>query len=179
MSNKKQVALGGLVAAAIGFSAPSLSAETSKFYAGLGIGQTTVTDDSIGFDGTDTSFKVFGGYSVNKYLSIEAAYLNAGEPDDVVFGSNVSVEGTTFNAAVLGAIPLNQSFSLYGRLGVIFWDAEASAGGFSQDDNGNDLAYGIGAAFNAGPAKVRLEWEAADLDGTDLRVLSLAAAWSF
>lgn len=180
MSKKKQVVLAGLVAASLGMSSQALSQETKHFYGGIGIGQSTVSEDSSGFDGNDTAFKIYGGYSLNKHFSIEAAYLNLGEPDDRIFGTNIGLEATAFNAAAIGTVPLNEAFSLYGRLGVIFWDVEASSSFATVEDSGNDLAYGIGAAFNFSPmAKLRLEWEAADVDDTDFRLLSLSASWSF
>lgn len=155
-------------------------ADEPGFYAGAGIGKVDVSDDEVGFNGNDTGFKIFGGYSLNKHFSIEAAYINLGKPDDEIFGTNVEIEGTAFNAAAVGTIPLNDKFSLYGRAGIIFWDAEASSAFASADDSGNDFAYGIGGALNVTPsAKLRLEWEAADIDGTDYGLVTLSVAWRF
>lgn len=171
---------GRTIAAVMLLSSSMAQANEPSFYAGLGIGKVDVTDDEVGFDGNDTGFKVFGGYALNKHFAIEAAYINLGKPDDEIFGTNVELEGTAFNAAAVGTIPLNDKFSLYGRAGIIFWDAEASSAFGSSDDSGNDFAYGIGAALNVAPAaKLRLEWEAADIDGTDYSLISLSAAWSF
>src|SRR5688572_26003749 len=60
------------------------------WFVGGAIGQFNVEVDGLDgldetindFDADDTSWKLFAGYRFNKFLSVEAAYVNFGEPGD-------------------------------------------------------------------------------------------------
>ena len=65
--------------------------------------------------------------------------------------TNGTVETSGFNFAFVGSIPLNPSFSLFGKLGMFFWEAQASdlTGGFpfTQTIDDVDISYGSGASY--------------------------------
>src|SRR4051812_49275200 len=78
--------------------------ETSGFYVGAGAGQFNAgiddvndVDDAINsWDESDTAYKIFGGYRLNRFLAFELDYINLGKPSGaVVPGFNVdkSVDG--------------------------------------------------------------------------------------
>jgi OOP family OmpA-OmpF porin len=52
----------------------------------------------------------------------------------------------------VGTLPLNESFALFGKVGLWSWSAtgSATAGGVSvsADDSGSDVFYGVGARYN-------------------------------
>jgi opacity protein-like surface antigen len=55
----------------------------------------------------------------------------------------------TLAVGVVGKIPLNDGFELFGKVGFHAWDVELSAPGFnSLTDDGSDIYYGIGANYN-------------------------------
>lgn len=161
-------------------------AENSGGYAGLGIGSITL-EDSIGdidIEATDTGFKLFGGYRFNRYFSVEAAYIDAGSPDDTIFGVNIESDAAAVQGSVIGTLPVSDQFGLYLRGSLIAWESDNTASdGFttvSESTDGNDFGYGVGAIFSVTQNfSLRGEFEGADFDGTDLRLLSVSGLFSF
>jgi opacity protein-like surface antigen len=136
------------------------------------IGQSSI-DAGVGnsggsFDDDDTFFSLGVGFKVTQNLAFELSYNNFGEAkyDYSEFGEDYELSGTekleldSFSVAAVGILPLSPSFQLFGKIGVDMWDAEwkdhltgvDDLGGFSDSDklsdDGADLFYGIGAAFN-------------------------------
>ncbi len=169
------------------------------WYVGGGVGQFGVEidgldglDDTIAdFDADDTAWKLFAGYRFNPYLSLEAAYVNFGEPGDD-FSSGGSSGDYTLNLSgfapyLVGTVPLGP-LELFAKIGYYFYDLEIDAdlddlGGdvFTSSDSGQDMVYGVGVGitfmerFNA-----RLEYENIDVEGTDdANAFWLTGAWRF
>jgi opacity protein-like surface antigen len=157
-------------------------------YLGAGVGSYTLeVDDLEGFrfDDDDTALKVFGGWRFNRYLALEGAYIDLGNPSQGFGGVNVETGLTGFAPYVVGTLPLG-IFEVYGKVGYYFYDVEAtvSAPGFgseSIDDSDEDLVYGVGVGvvlfehLNA-----RLEYERIDVSDTDTSdAFWLTGAWRF
>jgi OmpA-OmpF porin, OOP family len=192
-----------VLAAALGVGYAGLAAadeEEIGFYAGIGLGQSTVEndEDGIDFDEDDTGFKLFGGYQFNKFIAVELAYINGGEPNDSFTVAGIDVENevelTQVNAAAVGTLPFNEYFGAMGRLGLSYVDAEfkQTASGFGTtvdvDDNTTEISYGVGIWFT--PARnflLRLEYEMTsaelfddDIDeDTDISLISVSAMYRF
>jgi OmpA-OmpF porin, OOP family len=165
------------------------------FYAGASLGTTKLSDNSfdnsgIDLDDSDTGFKIFGGYSFNKNLAIEVSYFDLGEVNggfsdpfigDVSF--DVGVSG--LNGSVVGRLPVAETFSLFGKLGVASYDLDGHAtvlgvGSASDSQSETDMTYGIGAALSfGGQWEVRAEFEAIDVDDGDANMLSVGAMYRF
>lgn len=146
------------------------TASAEGFYAGAGLGQTTLKSD--GFKDDDIGFKVFGGYEFNENFAAELEYIDGGTAKD----DGVKAETTAFAASVLGSIPLGETFSLFARIGYASWEIDTNIG----DDDGEDLLYGIGGALNfSDQFQVRLEWESIDVDGADADTLGVSAVIKF
>ena len=180
--------LSGLVATSQAFA--------QGFYIGGSVGQSD-TDNSITsglitsgtVDGTDTGYKLFGGYQFNQHFGLELAYVDLGKVSysgssgaAPVTGGKVETSGINFSA--VGTLPLNPSFALFGKIGVFVWDAKASdvTGGapFSATDDGTDVSYGIGASFNITKnISARAEWERFKLDSSDADLLSIGIVFRF
>jgi OOP family OmpA-OmpF porin len=189
----------------------SAQAADTGFYVGGSFGQSKVSDfngsdldaelatlgitSSSSTDDTDTGWKAFAGYRLMKYMAVEGAYTNFGEatahsiitsPLSGVVDTTVEAEAWTVSA--LGILPLGDQFSLFGRLGVNFWNIDVSAAGTggggiataSEDDDGTDWVYGVGAAYNlTNNLSVRGEWERYDFDDGDVDLLSAGISWNF
>jgi len=168
------------------------------FYAGIGAGhsdQKDACDDISGScDETDLGWKIFGGYQFNSNFSAEAGYVDLGETDadTVISGISISAEAevTGFFLAGIAAWPINDSFSIYGKLGAIYWDVDtkASGGGISvsEDESGTDFLFGIGAQYNfTNNFGVRAEWERfndvgnSDTDESDIDLISASLVYGF
>jgi OOP family OmpA-OmpF porin len=172
--------------AILGASTATYAADDKGFYAGVGIGQSKVSDSEAGlsFDGTDTAFRIFGGYQINTNFSVEGAYIDVGAPDDKIQGINVELDATAFQAALLGKVPFNASLAGFAKAGILFWDSTITASSglnfVSAEDSGNEFSWGLGLELSINPsAKARLEFEGADVDGTDFRMISLGFSWLF
>ncbi len=167
------------------FSGADLDAELAT----LGITSSSSTDDS------DTGWKLFAGYKFMKYLAVEGAYTNLGEGTahsiitaPVLGTVDTTLEVEAWTVSALGILPLGDKFSLFGRLGVNFWNADVSAvatgGGTAAvaagDDDGTDMVYGAGASYSFTPnLSVRGEWERYDLDDGEVDLWSAGVSWSF
>ena len=182
------VLLCGMVAAS--------QASAQGFYIGGSVGQSDI-DDSITtglitsgtVDGKDTGFKLFGGYQFNQNLGVELAYVDLGEASysgtflgAPVTGGKVEVSG--FNFSAVGTYPLNPSFALFGKLGVLAWEAKATdvTGGvpFSAKDDGADISFGLGASYNfTKNVSARVEWERFKMDSADADLLSIGIVYKF
>ncbi len=153
-------------------------AESSKWYAGIGAGQSDwdisssdvnkelaaagITGTSS-VDETDTAWKIFAGYQHNKYLGVELGYVDLGEIDidatttaPTASTVNVNAEADGFTLSAIGTIPIGDKFGLFGRVGAFYWDVEAKAAAVvsgavataSADDDGTDIFYGVGAKYD-------------------------------
>ncbi len=170
--------------------APLPALADSGFYIGASAGGATfeadIDEPSIpslpsSIDEDDTAFKVFGGYRFDLPLidiGIEAGYANFGEPDIDVLGETLAIETTGINAWGIAALEVGP-IDVFGKLGLVAWDAEATFLGQDLSDDGSDIGYGIGAAFGLGPVQIRGEYEIYDLDGADLSMLSVGIAYLF
>lgn len=115
-------------------------------------------------DDSDTAFGVQVGYRWGKYIAAELGYVDLGEA-----WYRADIEGTTGRVTarhqssgptlgVLGLVPVNEKFDLYGRLGLFYSDVRVRLAG--EDANGQiliseevkahskDVYAGIGAAWN-------------------------------
>lgn len=134
----------GLVGCAA-MSSPFAMAADSFWYLGGNIGQSraNIDDDritsqlqaaglatsSITDDHTDTAFKLFGGYQLNKNFALEAGYFNLGKfgytattiPPGTQTGS-IKLQGLNIDA--VGMLPLDKKFSVFARLGLQYAQAK-------------------------------------------------------
>lgn len=182
------LSLGALLAAS--------QASAQGFYIGGSIGQSDADDGNAipdlitsgTVDGSDTGFKFFGGFQFNQNLGLELAYVDLGEAtySGNFLGAPVtggSVETTGFNVSAVGTVPVNPSFSLFGKVGFFMWEAKArdiTAGApFSGSEDDVDLSFGFGAAYHLNKNfSVRAEWE--QFEAVDsISLLSIGVAYKF
>jgi len=186
-------------------------AADSGWYAGVSLGQTNAdvsasglnsalvsvgaTGVVISVDNTDTGWKLFGGYQINKNIGFEAAYVNlgsvtanatyatlAGSP----LRSKVDVDG--FQLSAVGTLPLNDTFAVFGKVGAFIsksdGTATSSVGSASASANNTDWTYGLGGnwQFNQNIG-LRAEWERFQGLGTsksgDADLYSLGIVYNF
>ncbi|HZM35996.1 MAG TPA: outer membrane beta-barrel protein [Burkholderiales bacterium] len=192
MKIKKHLVRSVIALSGLGFAGQALA----QGYVGGSVGQTDfdseitsglITSGSV--DTKDTAFKLFGGYMFNQNFGLEAAYVDLGEASysGTFGGSPVTggkVEASGFNISGLGSFPVTPTFSVFGKLGLFIWEAEASdtTGGvpFSQKNDGTDLSFGIGVSYDfTRNLSARAEWERLTLDEVDADVLSIGFAYKF
>lgn len=205
-----QVIAGGLCLAT---TQAAISAEVQPgFYAGISAGEASfdiekselddvvlaalfsqgllVTSSASTFEDSDTSLALFAGYHFNKYIAVEAGYVDLGTAEYRATGTvnppgpivsaptsmNIDVESTGFTLAALGSLPLGNFVELHGHLGFLFASTDLSvaariASGSSSDTETLDSIggfYGVGAGFNLGEHwSLSLDWTRYDNVGDE------------
>jgi OmpA-OmpF porin, OOP family len=146
--------------------------EGSGFYAGAGIGASDLA--AGGFNGNDFAFKIFAGYDFMKYVGVEGAYMDGGNPSD--HGFDIGLTG--WDLAVRGMWPVTDNFELFAKLGYVWWDVSTHGYG---SDSGDDLMYGAGAGYRFGDhLGLRGEWERMDIKDTSRADLwTVSGYWKF
>ena len=182
-----------LAASALGFAltAPPLALAQSwnapGWYAGAGVGQSTLADEQDvlagDIDDSDTGWKIFGGTQFHPNAAVELGWVDFGE----FTGTGATWEATGINVSLLGSWPVANQFSLFGKLGATRWDVDSNVAGATTSENGTDFSYGIGAQYdfrdNVG---ARLEWERFNDVGdepvtgrSDLDLVSVSVVFGF
>ena len=183
----------GFMAAGALLASPVMAADQEGFFGsnslrlGFGFGFSNIQNDNIdpvngSFDERGTAVEGFVGYEFNRWLAVEAGYINGGNPAKEFVDGADRLEVKGFYGTVVGSLPVTDVLSFYGRAGLFTWDAEAT---LSQDgvifargkDDGSDPIFGVGAAAEFEGAQIRLEYRLAELDDTDFNVVSLSVVW--
>ena len=166
-----------LPAAFLVVSAPAVAQQSDAgWYIGGSYGITTYDISGVpaGTDDSDSGFKIFGGYQFTKNWGAEAGYVDFGKAQVTGFG-DIGITALTF--AGTGTLPLNEKFSLLGKLGLAMWDASGSA---SSGNDGTDLFYGIGARYNFNKnLSVQVEYEMLDTDTDSVNMMSVGLRYKF
>ena len=184
MTNMKQ-ALTGIALTLFSLTA----AAESGGYVGLGAGQVTIEDsfDGLSIQGSDSAYKLFAGYRFNDNFALEAAYIDAGAPSDTVLGVSLWLDSRALEFSAIGNLPVTDKLGIFLRGSLVSWGATATAidgydvySAYSAESSGNDFGWGLGmAAELTQHFSLRAEYEGADLDGTDYRMLTLNAVFKF
>lgn len=209
----KTVGTLGLVGCAVMNSA--IAAEDDPgFYIGANIGQSKakiddariasrllgsgLTTTSIADNDTDTAYKIFGGYKLNKNIALEAGIFNLGQfgytattvPAGTLNG-NVNLDGV--NLDVVGMLPITEKFSGFGRLGWSYAEARGTfttSGAVAPTDTNPNKRFtnykaGLGLQYDFNEALgLRGEWEryrvndAVGSDG-DIQMYSIGLVYRF
>ncbi|WP_301102631.1 porin family protein [Propionivibrio sp.] len=167
-------------------TAPAFATDTAfggvggaGWYAGAGLGYSTVKEDAMGNgytinrDTHDTGYKLFGGYRFNSNFGIEGSYVDFGKEkfnwtySPVESGSG-TVSASTFALAATGRLPLGNSFALLGKLGAantqVKYRESWSQPGYSENISNNYSStapvVGLGAGYAFGKnIGLRAEYE--------------------
>jgi hypothetical protein len=158
---------------------PALAADNG-FYLGGSVGQANIEVEDVtvtgeDFDADDTGYKLIAGFRPLDWLGLEASYVNFGEPEDTLLGNSVEVEGDGISAFAVGFLAAGP-VDLFAKVGLLSWDSRIV--GFNED--GTDLAYGVGAQFRLLSLGVRAEYEIFDVDDVDdLNMISIGVTYTF
>jgi OOP family OmpA-OmpF porin len=169
--------LAAALLALCGLIATSQAMAQKGLYIGGSAGSSKIDDDiALGglitsgtVDGSSTGFKIFGGFQFNDYFALDLALVDLGKAkysgtyfNAPVTGGTVDIWGLNFSA--VGILPVSESFSVFGKVGLFAWEADAkdTTGGFpfSTNESGADFSFGLGMSYNFTKNwGVRLEWE--------------------
>lgn len=171
------------VLAACVFGVQGAFADEPGWYVGGGTGPTSSDLGTADFnDGTltsgsvddGTSWKVYGGYQIMKFFAVEGGFTDLDEVNfDGVAGSgglygagpvNANFQADGLFVSAVGIYPLNEHFSVFGRMGFMNWNADVALTStnvtVSGDDDGTDPLFGVGVEFlKKDRFALRAEWE--------------------
>lgn len=174
-------------AAILGFATAPAYAVDNGIYLGASVGQSGVSYDetfegeNLSFDADSTGFKAIAGWRFLDWLSVEANYVDLGSGDDDVAGEKIETDVSGLSLSAVGFVPIGP-VDLFARVGAIDWEADLKAPGLgvSANDDGTDLAYGVGAQFRVWGLGVRAEYERFDISNADtVDMVSLGVTWTF
>jgi OOP family OmpA-OmpF porin len=180
MTKVKNAALGLISVAALSVPSISMAQMTMKgpdsgWYVGGHIGQSDIDE----LNEKDTSFKVLGGYQINKNFAVEAGYIDFGK----VSSGPVNVKANALELVGVGSLPITNQFSVYGKLGFARGEVKASSPLGSATEDSVEVTYGAGVQYDVSRnLGIRGEWQKyPDLgDGaSDVSVLSIGVIYRF
>ena len=174
-------------AAAVTLALPGLAAADSGLFVGASVGNTTIEDDFDGLviDGDANSYRLVTGFRFGELLGLEIGYQDFGELNELVtvgtLTSEALIDTNGWTAGATLDLPVNETFSLFGRAGVYFWDAEVIVDGFSIDVPGDENPYyGAGARVNVSPNFSLIgDWTRFELDNANADMIALGFQYRF
>lgn len=137
------------------------------FYIGATLGRSSVgspTPNLILTKSTDTVGGVLAGYQFNKNWGAEIFYSGAGKYTGVNAAGTVTGSGKSdvWGLDAVGTLPLSDSFSLYGKLGVARVKSSVSTVPASTLAGASRTAatYGLGGTYSFNQSfSIRLGWD--------------------
>lgn len=160
--------------------AGSANAQDSYYYAGVGVGQSrAMVDDgaigdrlrangapmsSISVNESDTTFKGFVGYQMNRNFGVEAGYFNLGKSGFTAttpignYSNERNIDGV--NLDLVGKLPMTEKWSALARAGAnytnvkdnsVSTDAVRLASGNTSEKSLN-IRYGLGVQYEVNPS---------------------------
>ncbi len=128
-----------------------------RWYLGLDVGSSTASGFCDGLapfvycNDTATAVRIDGGYQVNRYFGVEAAYVDNGTLNISSPGGSGSAKITEVQASAIGTFPFGNGFAAILKGGVTFWNITASGSVFAfppPGETGADLLLGIGGRYD-------------------------------
>jgi hypothetical protein len=147
--------------------AGAASAHAEGLYVGGSLGQSFINADwstvNATVDGSDFAWKLYGGFTLGRFLAVETGYLDLGTPQTSQGSSSASQDLWGWDACGLAKLNLGP-MDLYGRYGFVAWRSTLSAAGSNTGvvtikDDGTSRVIGVGAAIVLPKLTLRAEYE--------------------
>ncbi len=146
-----------------------LAAQAEGAYVGFNAGRTQqklkidqdIDNDHFSLKGSATGYKLYGGYEFNQYFGVQGGYIDMGKAKNPYtynvnfFQGNMSSKVQSLYIAATASFPLNNQFSLFGKLGIASnqvkitdsWNGAGGSGSVSESQTRTAPLIGIGAAY--------------------------------
>jgi OOP family OmpA-OmpF porin len=135
----KKIAITAALAIVASSSFAQVAPVRPSVYAGVDVGSTKID----GISDRQSSFGGFVGYQFNESFAVEGGYRRLADFDNVTLNQT--------HASVIGILPLQSNFNVYGRLGYNHIEAKASFMNSSATDSTSGVLYGVGVGYNFTP----------------------------
>lgn len=148
-------------------STATFAADPNTFYAGADLGKTRIDGHK------ETSYGAFAGYNVTKNFAVEAGYRRLGEDDS----HGYKASGDAWTVSGIASMPVGESFSVFGRLGVSAVEGKVRYGDFKDSNTTTRALIGAGVGYAFTPKVAgRVEFQKT---GSGIRNLSAGVAYQF
>ena len=137
------------------------TAQAQDVYYGVGLTQLNWEidfEDGTGFEDSSQALQFYVGKRLSPNLAVEGSIitsLNDASDSFNVSGVNATLDysfTTGIAASVLGVLPMNDQFELYGRLGIAAYRLKSSVSSSVYNDsssgNDEDLNFGLGLNYS-------------------------------
>lgn len=153
MKLKKALCLGATLSTISLMAVTSHAEQQLKVFGSVGSASHEFGDSNNAFDDSATSYGLGGLLRFNQNFAAEFRYDNLGEIEQLFADTTgahtdmLSLEG--YSLGVLGGVPIGDTASIYAKVGVMFWDAEAQYmnNTLRASDEGNSFYFGFGGEF--------------------------------
>ena len=172
-------------------STPIIAGSESGFYLGGSLGQATIKakgqtpgGDDFDFNEDDPGYKIFAGYNFGVIplmdLAVEGSYVDFGNPNTTLTtGNRIEYDLAGWDLLGLAALTLGP-FSVFGKAGVIAWDADVLIDDVKSSESGSDPVYGLGVKLHFGSVAARAELEYFDINEVnDAYLASIGLSYTF
>ena len=202
MKRANVIASAVIGALTLGCSAPAALADQSTAgpYVGIGWGRFDLKMQNLDDVGTavnsiahsgDDAWKIFAGYRLSPYFSIEGDYLNFGRPTDTFSGSgsdgNYRLRVTGFAPYIVGTLPLGMA-EVFAKAGYIYYNTRLSVNLNSpgsqviqSEHSRSDFTYGAGIGVTLiDHLNINAEYDVVRLQNANKsNAFWLSTAWRF
>jgi OOP family OmpA-OmpF porin len=144
-----------------------------------GLSKVTVKDTSLALDFKSKGFVLnpYIGYQFISYAAVEGGYIAGGKTRDQQGIKTQIVKNDGWYLSGVGTWPINDTYSVYGRLGYVLWDSKSTEfivnAPKTSGSSGNAL-LGIGGGYRVGDTiKLRLEYQRSNIDGGNWQAVTL------
>ena len=180
----------GITAALVALPA---AAQEKGWYAGFSVGSSKAGDACNGTGGgiacedTTTTWKLIGGYQVNRNFAAEIGYTpELAKAKASGFGLTDEIKSSALELVAIPSYPIGE-FSLFGKLGIYTARTEETTNfAGNESANNTDFTYGLGVGYqfhrNFG---ARLEWQryskvgGGNIGNEDIDTVSLGLLYRF
>ena len=157
------------------------------FYLGAGLGDFSASAngpqgfDDIELDSDDTPTKLFAGYRMNRFFSVQLDYIDFGESSATTNLLDIRQDTSGLAPNVIGTLPIG-FVELFAKVGMMWYDVDLDIeNDHTISDSGEDPIYGVGVGLTlVERLSLRLEYEIVDVETLDdAEAVWLTAAWRF
>jgi len=177
-----------VLATALFLASATTMAADNGIYLGASLGQANIDIDTVNaprIDGDDTGFKFIAGLRPLDWFAVEASYVNFGEVEQTrgtgLGQTRLATESDGISAFGVFFLPVGP-VDLFAKGGLISFDTNIDVDGLGTiyQEDGTDLAYGVGVQFRLLSLGIRAEYEKFDIDDVDdANMLSIGVTYTF
>jgi opacity protein-like surface antigen len=167
------------------FVSPVFADNSGKAYVAADYGTASLTPKTI-YDSFGM-LRIAGGYHYNQNLSAEVGYTASSDVEGNAPPGSITLSSYSYEAAAIGAFPINAAFDLTAKLGLIHHSLNAIGNGVTVTKPGasnTGIMYGFGVQYHVNSqVSVRAQYEdfgdVSDTSSVKKTAISVGAVYNF